>query len=281
MLAFNNMNQRPHNEQIAQRQIFLEYRKNRDVPLGMAMSFRDAGFRVYSQVDEDGLLLYLFSLIGFTNRTLVDIAFATPEGANTTNLLCNWGFNGLLLEGDAAKVEKGREFFKDNPDTFIVPPTILQKWVTVENFNSILLANGISGEIDLFSLDVDGNDYWIWDKLTAIHPRVVIVEAQTCWGRDRAVSIPYQPAFNRFAIHLDYFGASVPAFMKLARKKGYRPVACNRFGFNIIFVRQDIPGAALLPEISTEECFRFETPELQKMREEKLREIMGFEWIEV
>ena len=62
-------------------------------------NFRDTGFRVYSQNDEDGLLLYIFSLIGMTDRRCVDIAFGSPYGANTTNLICNWGFAGLLIEG--------------------------------------------------------------------------------------------------------------------------------------------------------------------------------------
>ncbi|MCJ7636553.1 MAG: hypothetical protein MUO21_03605, partial [Nitrososphaeraceae archaeon] len=70
--------------------------KKRKLPLP---NFQDTGFRVYSQNDEDGLLLYIFSLIGFTNKICLDIAFASPYGANTTNLICNWGFTGLLIEG--------------------------------------------------------------------------------------------------------------------------------------------------------------------------------------
>jgi hypothetical protein len=141
--------------------------------------------------------------------------------------------------------------------------------------------NGISGDIDLFSLDVDGNDYWLWDKLTAVRPRVVIVEAQTCWGKDRAVTIPYDPRFNRFDINPEYFGASVPAFIKLGKKKGYRPVACNRYGYNVIFIRQDVIGTDVLPEMPVEECFRFAPSDLVKKREMKLKDLMKYEWIEV
>ena len=81
-------------QQLPQRQLFIQYQQL--VKQGLELPcFRDAAFRVYSQADEDGILLYIFALIGFTNKLLVDMAFRNPYGANTTNLICNWGFNPL------------------------------------------------------------------------------------------------------------------------------------------------------------------------------------------
>jgi hypothetical protein len=275
----NHIGCQTHNQQIMQRQISLYYQmlmNNKE----KLPRFQDVGFRVYSQADEDGLLLYIFSLIGFTNKVLVDIASGVPYGANSTNLICNLGFSGLLIEGSADNVEATKQFYASHPDTCLFPPKQECLWVTAENINGVFSDNFITGEIDLFSLDVDGVDYWLWEKLSVVQPRVVIAEAATFWGKEKSVTIPYNPKFNRFDIHPDYMGASIPAFIKLGRKKGYRLVACNRYGYNLIFVSDDI-GSDVLPEISVDECFYFLPLDLKQKREERLKSIISYEWIEV
>jgi hypothetical protein len=242
--------------------------------------FKDTGFRVFSQTDEDGILVYIFSLIGFSNKILVDMAFGSPHSANTTNLLCNWGFYGLLIEGNENGVKKSREFFSLHPDTKIFQPKIEHAWITAENVNDILTKNKIEGEIDLFSLDIDGMDYYIWKELKVISPRVVILEACTFLGKEKSIAVPYNSEFNRFDIHEDFFGASIPAFIKLGKAKGYRLVACNRFGFNLVFVREDIIKD-LLPEISVGDCFYFQPTELKDKREERLQNIINYNWVKV
>ena len=159
-----------YSNQIIQRQLFFHYQylKEKKLPLP---NFQDTGFRVYSQNDEDGLLLYIFSLIGFTNKICVDMAFASPYGANTTNLICNWGFTGLLIEG--LNITESVKFFSNHKDTWIYPPRIIKAWITAENVNILCKRNGIEGEIDLFSLDLDGIDYWIWKSLKVIRPTVI------------------------------------------------------------------------------------------------------------
>jgi len=127
-----NLKQDIFNNQAIQRQLFLYYQilKNGSHSLPR---FNDTGFRVYSQNDEDGLLLYIFSLIGFTNKTCVDMAFGSPYGASTTNLLCNWGFHGLLVEGKSEPTH----FFKTHRDTWVFPPTVVNAWITAENVNEL------------------------------------------------------------------------------------------------------------------------------------------------
>ncbi|OGT98233.1 MAG: hypothetical protein A2X80_06675 [Geobacteraceae bacterium GWB2_52_12] len=267
-----------YNNQVAQRILFNKYRNIRGGAEGF--SYRDAGFRVFSQNDEDGILLYIFSKIGFTNKLLVDIAFASPINSNTANLLCNWGFYGLLVEGNPQGLESSRSFFASCPDTSILPPELVCHWVTAENINEILLAHSFSGEIDLFSLDVDGVDYWLWNALDAVNPRVVVVEAVAYLGNEYEVTVPYKPDFDRHDIDPAYFGASIPAFVKLAREKGYRLVACNKFGFNLFFVRNDI-APNLLPEIPSSDCFGWEPEVLKARRREAFAKICQYPWVQV
>ena len=269
------------NTQIQQRQLQSNYRdmlsRNLQVP-----GVSNSGFRVYSQTDEDGILHYIFSMIGTVNKVCLDIAFASPNGANTTNLIVNNGWHGILVCGDEKEAKSAMGFFSSHPDTYIYPPKIYSQWITAENINQVvshgLMDSNIQGnEADLLSLDIDGMDFWIWNALTAIAPRVVVVEYQDIWGEE-SVTVPYKPDFNRFDIHPDYFGASLPAFVKLAGTKGYRLVGCNKYGYNAFFVRNDI-GQEVLPEVSCTECLRH--PKVSEGREKRLPEVAGFEWVKV
>ncbi|HVO49254.1 MAG TPA: hypothetical protein VMT29_23285 [Steroidobacteraceae bacterium] len=239
--------------------------------------FEDAGFRVFSQTDQDGLLVYIFALIGTTNRLCVELAFGTPFGANTTNLICNWGWHGVLLEADPALVDGARAFFARHPDTWVFPPAVHQAWVTAENINDILRIHGMAGDIDLLSLDIDGVDYWVWKAVDAVRPRVVVVEFQDMWGAQRAVTVPYDPSFAR-GIHADFFGASLAAFVKLGRQKGYRLVGANRYGYNAFFVRDDIV-AHVLAEVEPQACLRH--PKVEQSQRERLPAVRDLGWVEV
>lgn len=240
-----------YNTQVQQRQLLFFYQGIKNSG-GKLPAFSDTGFRVFSQGDEDGKLLYIFSLIGFTNRVCVDMAYASPYGANTTNLICNWNFTGLLVEGKDLSATK--YFFNKHKDTAVFPPVSVHAWITSENVNKLCEENGFIGEIDFFSLDMDGVDYWIWKELSAIQPRVVVVEYQDILGAERAITVPYKADFNRLDTHPDFFGASLPAFVKLGKQKGYRLVGTNHLQYNAFFVRNDI-APEILPEVPVESCF--------------------------
>lgn len=273
-----------YNSQITQRQLSLHYQFIRDQ--GMVLpSFEDTGFRVYSQNDEDGLLHYIFSLIGTTNKLCLDVAYAGPHGANTTNLLCNFGWHGLLIEGDRQGVENSRRFFASHDDTKIFLPQIVCSWVTAENINELCRQHDLTGEIDLFSLDMDGVDYWVWKALDAVAPRVVVVEYLDILGPDRAVTVPYQADFVAsrpenalIGEPYDYFGASLPAFVKLGKEKGYRLVGVNKYGFNAFFVREGI-GEEWLPEVAAHTCFSH--PKVRKGIKTRYPKVKNMEWVDV
>jgi len=266
-----------YSNQVAQKQLFFYYQQLSNLKLPLP-KWDDTGFRVYSQNDEDGLLLYLFSQIGFKSKICVDIGFGSPYGANSTNLICNWGFTGLLIEANVANLKQSKQFFASHKDTWIYPPKLVHARVAAENINSILEQNDITGEIDLFSLDVDGVDYYLWKNLEVIRPRVVVVEYMNIWGPDKAVTVPYRRDFNRLDTHPDYFGASLGAFVKLGCAKGYRLIGCNRYGFNAFFVRSDI-GEDVFPEILPAQCLKH--PHAIDGNKNRLPHVINYEWIEV
>jgi hypothetical protein len=249
----------------------------RGVPLP---SFGDVEFRAFSQNGEDGILLFVFGLIGMGGRRCVEICAGDGIQCNTANLIVNHGWEGLMFDGNERLVQAGRAFYRRLGDTFSLPPKMVNAWITRENINELIKENSFQGPIDLLSLDLDGVDYWVWDSLDAVRPRVVIAEIQCIWGADRAVTVPYAPDFR--TKYIDgfgvYSGASLPAFVKLARKKGYRLVGVQRLGFNAIFVEEGV-GEELLPEVEIESCV--DRPFVTWARRELLPKVASLEWVDV
>jgi hypothetical protein len=212
-------------------------------------------FRCFSQNGEDGLLLYLFSLVGTTDKRSVEICAGDGIECNTANLIINHGWHGLLIDGDDKSIQRGREFYARCQDTFVRPPALARAWVTADNVNSVVTGHGFAGDIDLLSLDMDGVDYWVWKALTCARPRAVILEYNPTWGPEASVTVPYREDFRMDLSKQPYYAsASLSAYAKLGRERGYRLVGVHRLGFNAVFLRSDV-GADLVPGITPAECF--------------------------
>jgi hypothetical protein len=236
------------------RRLQLEYR--RALLAGEPLpSVWDTGLRVFSEFDEDGVALFLLAVGGSPTRRFVDIGAGDGVFAsNTANLALNLGFDGLFVEANEAYVARGRRFYSRHPDAMVHPPVFVRSFVTRENVNEVVAGAGFTGEIDLLSIDIDGNDYWVWQALDCVSPRFVVAEAHPELGREDFV-MPYDPAFDaRAAPPGTWIGASPAAMLRLADELGYRAVAANLYGFNIFFARRDV--AEQLPTLELEELFR-------------------------
>lgn len=247
------------------------------------MNLENVGFNVYSPTYEDGILLYIFSLIGMTNKKLVDIGAGTIRGSSVSNLIINHGFSGLMIDGNRKNVELLRDYYSKHPETMLFPPMLVSEFVTAENINRILEKNNFIGEIDLLCIDIDGIDYWIWKAIDIIQPRVLIVEYQDILGPQRSWTVPYKPDFNvrDYPVnkqHNNYCGASLRAFVKLGKQKGYRLIGCNRGGWNAFFVKSGI-GDEYLREITIESCFKYEWNQFGI--EERFPLVKDMDWQEV
>jgi hypothetical protein len=267
--------------QTSQMQLMMRYREMRAGDSQKPQFLSDVGFRSQSQDSIDGLLLYVFSLIGTTNRHSVEMCAGDGLECNTANLIIHHGWSGLLFDGNEALLQRGRKFYAQSPDTLLAQPTLVSAWITAENVNDLIQQNGFEGEVDLFSLDMDGMDWWVWKALTVIQPRVVVVEYQDCWGPDAAVTVPYKSdfvaKFDEYGIPA-FSGASLNAFVKLAKQKGYRLVGCERLGYNAVFVRNDITEP-LLPEVSPATCFNH--PKNKWAMQTRLPQLKNLGWEEV
>jgi hypothetical protein len=237
----------------------------------------DTGFRILSQNDEDGIILFLFAVIGTENKLFVEIGTGKGTECNCANLAINLGWHGLFIDGNNQAIEKGRVLYARHPDTWLFPPKFMPAMVTRENINAIISEAGFAGDIDFLSIDIDGMDFWIWEAIDCMNPRIVTVEANGKFGT-KSIAVPYKQDWRYEPDkHPHYHGASLTAFTNLAQKKGYRLVGANRFGFNAFYVRNDI-CPELLPEVSVESC---RTHFVRQFDDEIFAKISHLDYVEI
>lgn len=266
-------------------QILLKLKYRELLHSGMPLpTLDDVQFRAYSQNTEDGMLFYVFSLIGSTNKQCVEICAGNGIECNTANFIINHGWFGLMVDGNQELIDKAKQFYGRCQDTRRYPPKFANAWISTESVNQVISYYGFQGEIDLLSLDIDGNDYWVWEAINCIDPRVVILEYQNAWGADHAVTQPYKADFvwTQHGTPLGLCGASLPAFVKLGRKKGYRLIGAQWRCNNAVFIRNGV-GDDIFPEVPAEQCFTHPMAKFnihRRIEYEKTASLMDH-WVEV
>jgi hypothetical protein len=208
------------------------------------------GFKVFSQADEDGIIQEIFNRIGTTNRTFIEFGVETGIECNTVKLLLE-GWRGLWLDGLANNVANIRTNFSTFVDAGRLQ--IVEAFITAENIDALFEQGGVTGEIDLLSIDIDRNDYWVWKAIEVVKPRVVAIEYNASLRPPLSLVVPYdaRAIWNQ----TNYFGASLEALTRLGREKGYRLVGCNFAGSNAFFVRNDAAGDHFFDPATSEELY--------------------------
>ena len=200
-------------------------------------------------------------MLGVANKSVVEICAGVGSECNAANLIINHAWDGLLFDGDAQNVNIANAFYGRFPDTFWRPPTVRQAWIDAETINDRISENGYTGEIDLLSLDMDGVDFWIWKAINCINPRVVVLEINDCIRAD-AVAVPYNRSFiGPTEEKPGWLGASLAAWVKLGREKGYRLVGYSQRG-ECLLGDNDL-GADLIPEVSAASCLNDRTTRIK------------------
>jgi len=208
-------------------------------------SLADVEFKVFSQWGDDGIIQWLTAQLAPMPRTFIEFGVGDYNESNTRFLLQNDNWSGLVMDGSArnvAKIQQSEYFWQHQLDARCV-------FVDRENINPIIAAWSHQPELGLLHIDIDGNDYWLWDALNVICPVLVIVEYNSVFGSERAITIPYNAKFLRTQAHFSnlYYGASLAALAHLATTKGYVFLGSNSAGNNAYFVRQDRMPASLTP----------------------------------
>ena len=219
-------------------------------PLKSIYDFGDVEFSCFSQYGEDGIIDWLVSKLPMIPRKFVEFGVEGYYESNTRLLLQLRNWQGLIMDGS-------NDFIKDIKAQDISwrhHVEAICAHITKENINSVLEQNGMKGDIGLLSIDIDGNDYHVWQSIDVINPAIVVIEYNAVFGDLHSVTIPYRPDFFRTKAHFSnlYFGASLQALILLGKEKGYTFVGTNTIGANAFFIRDDLAPkiTSLLDSIS-------------------------------
>ena len=203
-------------------------------------SLDEVEFKVFSQWGEDGIIDWLIERAEIPPHlhSFIEFGVESYAEANTRFLLQNRNWRGLVMDGDPARIER---LNKEKQLFWGYDLTAKSAFITRENVNDLFVDAGFSGEIGLLSIDIDGNDYWVWEAIRAIRPIICVCEYNAVFGDIWPISVPYEPHFVRTRPEFRnlYFGASIAAFRSLASRKGYQFLGTNSGGVNAFFIRED------------------------------------------
>jgi hypothetical protein len=211
-----------------------------------------AEFRVFSQFGEDGIIQFLVQRVPIENRVFVEFGVEDYAESNTRFLLVNDAWRGLIIDAGTAH----QRFLDDSRLAWRTTIDAVTSFIDRDNVNDVIRGGGVSGDIGLLSIDIDGNDYWVLDAIDSVAPRILVTEYNSLFGPDHAVTVPYDAGFVREQKHFShlYWGASLAAMAQAADAKGLALVGGNRAGNNAFFVRRDALGE--IPERTPLECWR-------------------------
>lgn len=195
--------------------------------------------KIFSNLEEDGIILWIFSTLGISKGYFIDIGSNDCINSNCANLAFNFNWSGLFIDSSQKLLSIGRKNYKRYSN--ISQYKFVCSFVTPENINDLISANTSNKEVDFISIDIDGNDYEIFKAISFVKPKCFVVENKIEYG---SYDLIVPPNGNN-----DEPGASPVAVTKLAEKKGYTLIAANKPGFNTFYLRNDLVSV-LLPKLS-------------------------------
>jgi len=200
-------------------------------------SLHEVEFSCFSQFGDDGIIQWLLRQLDFPYPTFIEFGVGNYRESNTRFLLMNDNWSGYVMDGSSQNVHDiiHSEYY------WKYDLTARSAFIHCDNIRELIAESDFDPEIGFLHIDLDGNDYWIWECLEHVHPVVMIVEYNSLFDSDRPITVPYSPSFRRDQAHVShlYFGASLAAFDELAKARGYVFVGCNAAGNNAYFVRRD------------------------------------------
>lgn len=217
-------------------------------------SLSEVEFQVFSQFGDDGIIQYLISKIDIPNKTFVEFGVENYKEANTRFLTLNNYWSGMVIDGSASNIKA----IKADIISWSSELYAKEAFIDASNINNLIqefLDLGYDRDLGILSIDIDGNDYWVWKAIDVISPVIVIAEYNSLFGYEKPYTVPYNPRFVRNTkYNISYWGTSLGALYHLAQEKDYVFVGCNQAGNNAYFIRRDKMTPALR-EVSCKEGF--------------------------
>jgi hypothetical protein len=197
----------------------------------------EAEYKVFSQNGEDGIIDYLLNQLKIFSPKFVEIGVGDYSECNTRYLFETKNINGLVIdinENLKKKLMKRVKLWRNDLK-------ILEKNIKPSNINEILNTYNFDKDLDLFSLDIDGIDYWIIKQLPKNFSKIAIIEYNSNFGSNTKITVPNIENFDRTSYHFSNlcFGASLSAIIEIMEEKNFKFIGTNEFKCNSFFVNKN------------------------------------------
>lgn len=198
----------------------------------------DYEWKVFSQWGEDGIIQFLVSEVDIQNKTFIEFGVEDFFESNLRYLLMSSDWQGFVIDGSPENINR----LKNSSFFWRHDLQAIDAFIDTDNINELLRQSNFDRDLGILSIDIDGNDYHVLESIDSFEARIIICEFNPYFGKDRAITVPYDPKFNRTAKHHSnlYFGTSIRALQHLLKKKGYSFVGTGLMGGNAYFVRSDL-----------------------------------------
>jgi YD repeat-containing protein len=230
----------------------------------------DAEVRVYSQWGEDGILDFLCDVVDVPRPRVLELGCGDFRECNS-RFLAEWRCASVTMVDSRSDLARSVRELPAYWRTTLEP---LQEWITPTTVADIgQRARRRHDGLDIISLDIDGNDYWVAQGIDWTDVRVVVVEYQPLFGGAATVSVPRQDDFDRSRAHFShlYYGASLRSFVDLFRDAGMAFVGTNRVGNNAFFIRDADVDRFPLPLPDTRDLARYTRWRVRESRDRRGR----------
>ena len=204
-------------------------------------------YKVFSQSGEDGIIDFLLSNLNIEKPKFIEIGVGDYSEANTRFLYERCSPKGLIIDclNDLEnKISKNIKLWTGDLK-------IVENYINSKNLIKILEENDFINDIDFFSLDIDGIDYWILEKLPSNFTKVAVIEFNANFGDELEITVPNMENFNRTEYHFSNlcFGMSIKAAINLMEKKNYYFIGTNLMRTNAFFISKDYSKDKYFPNI--------------------------------
>lgn len=199
-------------------------------------NINDAELKIFSQSGEDGIIDFLLFKLSITNPKFIEIGVENYDESNTRFLYESRNSQGLIIDHSFNLDE-----LKDKLEYWKGRISLVNKFITTDNINIILEKENFTNNIDLFSIDIDGIDYWIIKSLPNKISKIFIAEYNPVFGPNLEITVPNIKNFDRTKYHFSNlcWGVSLKALIKLMEKKSYIFLGVNSLKNNAFFVNND------------------------------------------
>lgn len=214
----------------------------------------DVEFQVFSQFGDDGIIQWLTRILPLPYKTFIEFGVGNYRESNTRFLLLSNYWSGLVIDSSDKNVREIRR----NPIYSFYDLKAIRAWITKDNIDQHIASAEFPADIGILSIDLDGNDYWVWEAISSVRPIIVIIEYNSLFGFEQPLTVSYRENSVRGQNRpFNFWGASLAALVRLARTKGYCFIGCNSAGNNAYFVRTDFISYCPLGEVTAESGYVF------------------------